>query len=139
MIEQAKFIYSPLRKALEKQAKTIEDQWEKQIKALEEHLKQFFESNELIKKGFNTKIAYHLENRINPDNLICKYKTEGISPKDFRNYQDPIRFFKYLTLIRLSFLKVVFLGGGESIWPPPPPNSPSPPLPLSRRTYLISI
>ena len=24
-----------------------------------------------------------LEKRINPDNLIYKYKTEGISPKDF--------------------------------------------------------
>ena len=28
MIEQAKFIYSPLKKALEKQAKVIEDQGE---------------------------------------------------------------------------------------------------------------
>ena len=33
MIEQAKFTYSPLGKAFEKQIKTIEDQGEKQIKA----------------------------------------------------------------------------------------------------------
>ena len=31
LIEQAKFIYSPLGKAFEKQTKTIEDQGEKQI------------------------------------------------------------------------------------------------------------
>ena len=36
MIEQAKFTYSPLGKAFEKQIKTIEDQGEKQVKALED-------------------------------------------------------------------------------------------------------
>ena len=35
IIEQAKFIYSPLRKAFEKQIKTIEDQGQKQVDALE--------------------------------------------------------------------------------------------------------
>ena len=35
MIEQAKFTYSPLGNALEKQRKTIKNQGEKQIKALE--------------------------------------------------------------------------------------------------------
>ena len=35
VIQQAKFTYSPLRKALEKQRKTIEDQGEKQVVALE--------------------------------------------------------------------------------------------------------
>ena len=38
----------------------------------------------------------NLEKRINPDNLIYKYKTEGITPKKFRNYQDPIKSFKDL-------------------------------------------
>ena len=33
IIEQAKFTYSPLRKAFEKQIKTTKDQGEKQIKA----------------------------------------------------------------------------------------------------------
>ena len=37
IIEQAKFTYSSLLKAFEKQIKTIEDQGEKQTKALEEH------------------------------------------------------------------------------------------------------
>ena len=53
MIEQAKFIYSPLEKPLEKQTKTIEDQGKKQMKAIEDHRKQLVESNELIKKDFN--------------------------------------------------------------------------------------
>ena len=34
IIEQAKFLYSLLRKAFEKRTKTIEDQGEKQIKAI---------------------------------------------------------------------------------------------------------
>ena len=34
IIEQAKFTYSPLGKAFEKQTKTIEDQREKQVDAL---------------------------------------------------------------------------------------------------------
>ena len=36
VIEQAKFTYSPLEKALEKHTKTIEDQGKKQIKATED-------------------------------------------------------------------------------------------------------
>ena len=36
IIEQAKFTYSPLVKAFEKQTKTIEDQGEKQIKAVQD-------------------------------------------------------------------------------------------------------
>ena len=43
IIEQAKFIYYPLRKAIEKQIKTIEDQGERQIeilKDLKDHNKQ---------------------------------------------------------------------------------------------------
>ena len=36
IIEQAKFTYSPLGKAFEKQAKTIEDKGEKYIKAIQD-------------------------------------------------------------------------------------------------------
>ena len=38
----------------------------------------------------------NLEKKINSDNLIYKYKTKGISPKDFSNYQNPIELFKDL-------------------------------------------
>ena len=37
IIEQAKFTYSPLGKAFEKQTKTIEDKGEKQIKAIQDN------------------------------------------------------------------------------------------------------
>ena len=53
VIEQAKFAYSPLGKAFEKQTKTIEDRGKKQIKAIEDHRKLLAESKELIKKDFN--------------------------------------------------------------------------------------
>ena len=53
VIEQTTFTYSLLRKALEKQIKTIEDQGKKQRKAIEDHRKQLVESNELIKNDFN--------------------------------------------------------------------------------------
>ena len=108
MVEQAKFTYSPIGKAFEKQIKTIQSQGEKQIKATEGHGKQLVESNELIKKNFNinkdsipleeqrnmfnelveerSSEFMNLEKRINPDNLIYMCKAEGISPKDFRNY-----------------------------------------------------
>ena len=36
IIEQAKFLYSPLGKAFEKQIKTIEDQGQKQVEALKD-------------------------------------------------------------------------------------------------------
>ena len=40
IIEQAKFSYSPLGKAFEKQTKTIEDQGEKQIKPIQDYKEQ---------------------------------------------------------------------------------------------------
>ena len=40
MIEQAKFAYSPLEKAFEKQTKTTEDQGQKQLKAIKDNKKQ---------------------------------------------------------------------------------------------------
>ena len=50
VIEQAKFPYSSLGKALEKQAKTI-DGGKNQIKAIEDQGKQLVESNALVIKG----------------------------------------------------------------------------------------
>ena len=46
--EQAKFTYSLLDKAFDKQIKTIGDQGEKQIKALEELFSMLVESKALI-------------------------------------------------------------------------------------------
>ena len=49
MIEKSEFTYSALRKALEKQTKTIVDQGEKQRKALEEHRKKQVEALQTFK------------------------------------------------------------------------------------------
>ena len=48
--KQAKFTESFLGKAFEKQARTTENHYEKQIKAIEEHGKQLAESNALVNK-----------------------------------------------------------------------------------------
>ena len=45
IIEQAQFTYSPLGKTFEKQAKTIKDQGEKQIKAIQDNKKQLVNIN----------------------------------------------------------------------------------------------
>ena len=45
IIEQAKFTYSPLGKAFEKQTKTIKDEGEELVKPIKEHRKQLIKSN----------------------------------------------------------------------------------------------
>ena len=45
IIEQAKFTYSPLGKVFEKQTKTIKDQGEKEIKAIQENKEQLVNIN----------------------------------------------------------------------------------------------
>ena len=73
------------------------------------------ESNEVIKKDFNidrdsipfeeqkkifnrlvgekSYTIHNLKGKINPINLIYKYKIEGRSSKDFSGYQNPIDLF----------------------------------------------
>ena len=50
IIEQAKFTHSPLGKAFEKQTKTIEDQGEKQIKAVKDNKKQLISDDDYKNK-----------------------------------------------------------------------------------------
>ena len=50
--------------------------------------------NKLVKKRSSE--FRNFEKKINPDNLIYKYKTEKRSSKDFSNYQNPIKLFKGL-------------------------------------------
>ena len=79
IIEQAKFIYSPLGKAFEKQIKTIEDQGEKQIKALEDLKtnkisRRKFSKNAGIKNEINKIKEY--EKKVNGNNINFKtFKT----------------------------------------------------------------
>ena len=51
MIEQAKFTYSSLGKAFEKQTKTIKDQGEKQIEAIQDNKGQLANTQELTIKN----------------------------------------------------------------------------------------
>ena len=53
ILEQAKFTYSLLEKAFEKQTKTIEDQRKNQISTIKEHRKQIIECNMVAKNDFN--------------------------------------------------------------------------------------
>ena len=50
--------------------------------------------NELVKERSSE--FRDLEKRINRDNSIYKYKSEEISPKDFRNHQNLIKLFEDL-------------------------------------------
>ena len=59
MTEQAKFTYSPLGIAFEKEIKTIQDQGGKQVKAIEKYRKQLVESNAPIKNDYDSKKRLH--------------------------------------------------------------------------------
>ena len=95
MIEQAKFTYYPLGKALEKETKMIENQGEKQIKIIEEHVKKLVKSNDLIvndfnidrdrvqfeeqQKMFHALLAFEfrqMREKTNPNKLIYDFKTK---------------------------------------------------------------
>ena len=113
MIRQARFTYFPFRKCLKKQTKTIEDQREKQIKAIEKHGEQLVEfnnfnidkadariekqkevANKLLKE--NPFEFHDLDNGIYANNLICEFKHERRSSKHFRHYQNLIELFTSL-------------------------------------------
>ena len=103
MIEQTKFTYSPLVKDLEKQTKTIEDQGEKQIKALEKHGKQLIMysggkySLEILKQIeiFDELVNERrfemnkLSEGIDFNNLTYQYK-DKIPPKYFIRFKGPL-------------------------------------------------
>ena len=55
IIEQAKFTYSPLGKAFEKQIKANEDQGEKQIKAIQDNRKQLISNDDYKNKLLTSK------------------------------------------------------------------------------------
>ena len=103
MIEKAKFTYSPLGKAFEKQTKTIEDQGKKQIKAIQD--KQIVNINkdnyknklllskerEIFKDIYNKRLdkIEELNNKIDYDNLhYAIYRSKKIY--DFSKLKDPL-------------------------------------------------
>ena len=105
IIQQAKFNYSPLGKALEKQIKTIKDQGEEQVKAIQH--KQivninkddykdkllFLKETEIFKDIYNKRLdrIEELNNKIDYNNL--KYPIYAIkSLLDFSELTDPLTF-----------------------------------------------
>ena len=103
IIQQAKFNYSPLGKAIEKQRKTIEDQGEKQVKSIQD--KQIVNINkddynnklllskerEIFKDIYNKRIdrIEELNNKVDYDNLKYPiYATKDLL--DFSELTDPL-------------------------------------------------
>ena len=94
IIQQAKFTYSPLGKALEKQRKTIEDQGEKQVVALES-LKDSYKKLSPIKdlipmENLNPEIINEIkrieeiEKKVNRNRMVYKGTNKTYN---FRNYK----------------------------------------------------
>ena len=92
MIEQTKFTYSPLRKAFEKQRKTIEDQGEKQVvalKDLKDHKKQLAndyedkllhsKEREVFKNIYDKRLRKidELSEKIDANHLVYSIITKG--------------------------------------------------------------
>ena len=101
IIEQAKFTYSPLGKAFEKQVKTIKEQGEKQIKAIQGNKDQtdykdkllFSKEREIFKDIFNKRLdkIEELNNNIDYNNL--KYAVVGSGDEySFNELDDPLVF-----------------------------------------------
>ena len=120
IIEQAKFTYSPLGKAFEKQIKTIEDQGEKQIKAIQSNKQQSISDNdykdkllisretEIFKDIYNKRLdkLEELNNKIDYDNLEYVVERSG-AKKDsieynFNKIKDPTAFLNDIKKGKIS-------------------------------------
>ena len=116
IIQQAKFNYSPLGKALEKQIKTIEDQGKKQVKAIQDN-KQLVNINkddyknkllhskerEISKDIYNKRLdkIEELSNKIDYNDL--KYVTiNNNTTRNFSDITDPITFLNEIKNGKMS-------------------------------------
>ena len=112
IIEQAKFTYSPLGKAFEKQTKTIEDQGKKQIKAIQDksiekikiysdydndYKKELLlsEEREIFRDIYNDKLEQLqlARDNVDYDNLNYEIITSG-NKYQFDGVKDPLVFLK---------------------------------------------
>ena len=120
IIQQAKFNYSPLGKALENQIKTIEDQGKKQVKAIQDN-KQIANINdddykdklllsrerEIFKDIFNKRLdkIEELNNKIDYNNL--NYVVAGTGDKySFDDLDDPLTFLTILKKVKYRWIKL---------------------------------
>ena len=107
IIDQAKFTYSPLGKAFEKQTKTIEDQGKKQVKAIQDN-KQLVNINndgykdkqlrskerEIFKDIYNKRLdkIEEINNKIDYNNLNYVVVVGTGDEYNFNNLDDPLTF-----------------------------------------------
>ena len=115
IIEQAKFTYSPLGKAFEKQTKTIEDKGEKQIKAIRDNRKQLISDDdyknklliskerEIFKDIYNKRLdkLEELNNKIDYDNLKYVVESSGDEYR-FNKIEYPIAFLNDIKKGKIS-------------------------------------
>ena len=113
IIEQAKFIYSPLGKAFEKQTKTIEDQGKK-IEAIQDIKKQLANEDyknkllpskkkDIFKNIYNKRLQKieELNKKIDYDNLKYIVKSTG-EEFDFDKSKDPLKFLSDIKTDKIS-------------------------------------
>ena len=105
IIEQAKFTYSSLGNAFEKQTKTIKDQGEKQIKATQDNKQQLISDDdykdklliskerEIFKHTYNKRLdkIEELDNKIDYNNLKYVVESSGHEYR-FNKIEDPVTF-----------------------------------------------
>ena len=120
IIQQAKFNYSPLGKALEKQIKTIEDQGKKQVKAIQDN-KQIVNKDddykyklllsrerEIFKNICNKRLdkIEELNNKIDYNNL--NYVVVGTGDKySFDDLDDPLTLHNNIKKGEISMEKAI--------------------------------
>ena len=113
IIQQTKFNYSPVGKALEKQIKTIKDQGEKQVKAIQDNKqvvnkdddykdKQLLSrEREIFKNIYNKRLdkTEELSNKIDYNNL--KYvSVRNHTSYSFSELEDPLTFLTKLKKVK---------------------------------------
>ena len=118
IIEQAKFTYSLLGKAFEKQTKTIEDKGEKQIKAIQDNRKQLISDDdyknklliskerEIFKDIYNKRLDKlgDLNNKIDYANLNYVVLSSG-DEYNFNKLDDPLTFLNNIKKGKISLMK----------------------------------
>ena len=97
IIQQAKFNYSPLGKAIEKQIKTIKDQGEKQVKAIQD--KQI-----VNKYDYKDKLLLSKEREIFKN--IYNKRLDRIEELNNKIYYDNLKYPIYATKNLLDFSKI---------------------------------
>ena len=111
IIKQAKLTYSPLGKAFEKQTKTIEEQGEKQIKAIQGNKKQsdykdkllLSEEREIFQDIYNKRLdkIEELNNKIDYNNLKYVVLSSG-DEYSFDELDDPLVFLNDIEKGKIS-------------------------------------